>query len=1090
MADRSPTEASVCGLSFAQERLWIIDQLVDDKALYNASMIFNLRGPLNAALLEQSIAEVMRRHDVLRTGFVDRQGEAVRIEAALQAFSLTVEDLSGQAHAAALAREHQRATLSRPFDLALPPLLRATLYRFDGSTHQLVLTVHHIIFDGASIDIFLQELEAIYPALSSGQPSPLPALRLQSHDVAAAERLRIRGDHHVRLLEFWSAELAGELPVLGLPSDRQRPAVQTYRGATLAMPVSAAWMERLEQASRRERVTPFMYLLAAYATWLSRYTGQQDIVIGAPFALRTDKDTRDLIGFLVNTVAMRIKVDSRVSFRQLLRDVRTRCLQAYAHGEFPFGELVGALGVQREPAHSPVFQTMLVVQNVRPSVQIAPDVSISYAGEVPTDRARFDIALVLDPLESGATLSLEYNTDLFDASTAQRMLAHFDVLLSAAVDRPDTPADALPLLDATERDRVIRRWNETDRERIHGVAHTLFEAHARSHPEAIALVSGYATWTYGELDRRANQLAHALRQRGVRPEVPVGVLLERSPELVCAMLAIFKAGGVYLPLDPGYPDERIAFMIEDARPGLVVTGQGTRGRIDALLAARARASAVWDWQADGATLESQPTGAPSQGPAPSDLAYIIYTSGSTGKPKGVEVTHDAFFNLVKAKIEGFGVYAHSCVLQFVSFGFDVSVSDVCMTLAAGARLLLRPADVVGGEPLARLLREHGVSVIVLPASVLATIPPEPLPALDSVIAGGEACSAELVDRWAEGRRFINAYGPTEATICTTMARCVPHGGKPSIGRPIPHAQAYVLDANLEPVPPGVTGELYIGGAGVARGYLGRPALTAERFIPDPFAAQHPGTPAGARLYRTGDHARYLPDGSIAFVERIDDQVKIRGFRIELGEIEAVLRQHPHVQDAVVTARAHSIGGKQLVAYVVAQHGVAIEDQALASHLRTRLPEHMVPAAIIPLAEFPRTTNGKIDRRALPSPEALGHAATREYVAPGTLTEEILAALMGEVLSLDRVSVEDDFFALGGQSILAAQVMARASERFEVPLSLRLLFESPTIAALALRVEDALIAQIEAMDDADVARALAQHDSETLADTSAGQGNTQ
>jgi len=1088
MADRSPIDVAAPGLSFAQERLWIIDRLVDDKALYNASMIFDLRGPVDVALLERSIVEVICRHDVLRTGFVDRQGEAEFIEAAPEAFSLAIEDLSSQEHAASLAQEHQHIVLNQPFDLASPLLLRAVLYRFDASTHQLVLTAHHIIFDGASIDILLRELEAIYPALSIGQPSPLPALRLQSHDAATAERLRIRGDHHRRLLEFWTTELAGELPVLVLPSDRPRPSVQTYRGATLAMRVSTAWMKQLDQASRRERVTPFMVLLAAYAIWLSRYAGQQDVIIGTPFALRTDKDTRNLIGFFVNTVAMRVKVDGRVSFRKLLCDVRVRCLQAYTHGEFPFGELVGALGAQRELAHSPIFQAMLVMQTARPSVQLAPDLRISYAGEVPTDRARFDMALVLDPLESGATLSLEYNSDLFDASTAQRMLAHFDVLLSAAMARPDTRVDELPLLDAAGRNRAIRSWNATDGEPPHGLAHALFEAHARNHPEAIALVAGRTTWRYGELDRRANQLAHALRQRGVRPEVPVGVLLERSPELVCAMLAIFKAGGVYLPLDPSYPDERIAFMIEDARPGLVVTGQGIKARIAGLIAAQASAPALWDWPDDGSALESQPTTAPGEGPAPRDLAYIIYTSGSTGKPKGVEVAHAAFFNLVKAKIDGFGVYAHSCVLQFVSFGFDVSVSDVCMTLAAGARLLLRPAEVVGGEPLARLLREHDVSVIVLPASVLATIPSEPLPALASVIAGGEACSAELVDRWAEGRRFINAYGPTEATICTTMARCVPHGGKPSIGRPIPHTHVYVLDANLEPVPPGVTGELYIGGAGVARGYLGRPALTAERFIPDPFAVQHPGTPTGARLYRTGDHARYLPDGSIAFVERIDDQVKIRGFRIELGEIEAVLRQHPQVQDAVVTAQVHGIGGTQLVAYVVAQHGEAIEAQALASHLRTRLPEHMVPAAIIRLDVFPRTTNGKIDRRALPSPETPGHVARREYVAPGTLTEEILAGLIGEVLSLNRVSVEDDFFALGGQSILAAQVMARASERFEVPLSLRLLFESPTIAVLALRVEDALIAQIEAMDDADVARALTQDDSETLAATSADQGN--
>jgi amino acid adenylation domain-containing protein len=1087
---RLPMSSTAPGLSFAQERLWIIDRLAEDKALYNAAMIFDLRGALDTTLLEQAIAEVIGRHHVLRTGFVDRQGQAALIQASPEAFALGIEDLRGREHAAEVARRHQRSVLDQPFDLAAPPLLRAILYRFDDEVHQLVLTVHHIIFDGASIDIFLRELEAIYPSLTLGQAVSLPDLPLQSHDAAAIERQRISGEHRQRLADFWSNEFGGELPVLALPSDRPRPAVQTYRGATLSMPVAGAWMQQLEHASRRERVTPFMYMLATYALWLCRYAGQQDVVIGSPFALRADKDTRNLIGFLVNTVAMRLRMASRVSFRQFLHGVRDVCLKHYSYGEFPFGELVGMLGAQRELAHSPVFQAMLVVQNARPSVQLSPELRMSYAGEVPTDRARFDLALVLDPLESGATLSLEYNSDLFDASTAQRMLDHFNVLLSAAMDRPDALTDELPLLGDADRARAMDAWNDTGSQPAMGLAHELFEAQARRQPDAIALISGQTTWTYGELNRRADQLAQLLRRQGIHPETPVGVLLERSPELVCSMLAIFKAGGVYLPLDPAYPDERVAFMIGDARPGLVITGQGLRDRVNALLARQTftRAPFIWDWHDDGATLEHQASDAPPQAPTPHELAYIIYTSGSTGKPKGVEVSHGAFFNLVKAKIDGFGVRPDSCVLQFVSFGFDVSVSDVGMTLAAGARLLLRPADIIGGEPLARLLREHEVSVIVLPASVLATVPADDLPALQSVIAGGEACSAELVDRWAPGRRFINAYGPTEATICTTMARCTPNSGTPPIGRPIPHARVYVLDTHLEPVPPGVTGELYIGGAGLARGYLGRPDLTAERFIPDPFAALNHAASAGARLYRTGDHARYLPDGSIAFVERVDDQVKIRGFRIELGEIEAVLRQHPSAQDAVVTAQSLGAGGKCLVGYVVPKNGEATDAQALITHLRARLPEHMVPVAMVPLAIFPRTTNGKIDRRALPLPEALGYGTGRAYVAPRTLTEEILATVIGNVLGLAEVSVEDDFFALGGQSILAAQVMARASERFELSLSLRLLFESPTIAALALRIEEALMEEIEAMDDADVAQALDTNDGAALAHASTGKGS--
>lgn len=1073
MAAEPTMDVAATAPSFAQERLWIIDQLVEDKALYNASMLFHLQGPLDASLLERSIIEVMRRHAMLRSGFVGEDGKVVIVEVAAPAFSLAIEDAALSGRSTEWMAQHQRDVTNRPFDLAFPPLLRATLYRLGEDAHELLLTVHHIIFDGASIDLFAKEIESIYPSLSVGRAHPLPDLAMQAAHAAARERERLHGEHRQRLLDYWQRHLGNDLPVLALPSDSPRPSVQSYRGATLSIPLSAAWMERLDTACRRERATPFMVVLAAYAVWLCRYANQKEVVIGSPFALRSDKHIQPLMGFFVNTVAMRIGLDERSTFPDFLRKVRSQSLDAYAHGELPFGELVGALGAQRELAHSPVFQAMLVVQNPRISVQLTPQLRMRYAGEVPTDRARFDVALVLDPLEDGATLSLEYNGDLFDAPTAQRMLDHFKVFLSAALEHPQMDVGQLPLLDQVERQRAIELWNDTGRNAPAGFAHALFEENAQRMPDAPALIFGSERWTYGALERRANQLAHVLRERGVRPEVPVSVLMERSPELVCTMLAIFKAGGVYLPLDPALPDERLTFMLDDARPGVIVTGLASKARMETLFSKHPSPAnpSLWDWQNDRASLDAQPEATPEHGPAPDNLAYVIYTSGSTGKPKGVEVTHRAFFNLVRAKMEGFGVFPDSCVLQFVSFGFDVSVSDVCMTLAAGARLLLRPADVMGGEPLARLLRTHEVSVIVLPASVLATVPPTGLPALKSVIAGGEACSAELVDRWVEGRRFINAYGPTEATICTTMARCAMHGGPPPIGHPIAHAQTYVLDANLEPVPVGVTGELYIGGAGLARGYLGRPALTAEHFIPHPFATTRGAVPPGSRLYRTGDLARYLPDGAIAFVERVDNQVKIRGFRIELGEIEAVLQQHPQVQDAVVTAQTFGAGGKQLVAYCVPRDGAALDGAELASHLRSRLPEHMVPAAILLLEGFPRTANGKVDRRALPSPETLGHQARREYVAPRTLTEEILADIVSDVLTCELVSVEDDFFALGGQSILAAQVISRASDRFELPLSVRLLFESPTVTMLALRVEDALMAQIAAMDDDEVAQAL-------------------
>ena len=1071
----SETVPSPFPLSFAQERLWIIDKLTDDKALYNASMLFKLEGPVSADVLERSLAEVIHRHDVLRTVFVEHDGQARAMLTPALSFRLAREDLSQHATPAEAANAHQRQLAGEPFDLAHPPLLRATLYRLSAHKYELLLTVHHIIFDGASIDVLLAELAVLYPAFAAGLPSPLMEPPVQSGMLAAAERQRISGAHKECLLAYWRENLSGELPVLALPTDHPRPPLQTFRGATLRRPLPVELAANLETFCRSERTTPFMVMLTAYAIWLCRYASQHEVVIGVPYALRADKASQGAIGFLVNTMALRMQPNGRASFRELLRESRNRCLEAYPHGELPFGELLGALGAQREMTHPPVFQAMLVVQSRRPAVQLGSGISLRYAGEVPIDKARFDVSMVLDFLDDGATLSFEYNLDLFEPATAERMLGHFLVLLGAALEQPECLASRLPLLAAEERRRMLETWNDTGDRAPEGLSHALFEAQAVRIPDAPALIHGDIVWTYRQLDQRANQLAHALQALGVDREVPVGVLLERSPEGVASMLAIFKTGGVYVPLDPAHPDERLAYMIGDARMHAIVTGQGLKPRLAALLEGAAHELPVQpvllDWNEDAAAIGDQATTPPARGPEPLHLAYVIYTSGSTGRPKGVEIEHRAFYNLVLAKIDGFGIFPDSRVLQFVSFGFDVSVSDVCMTLAVGAQLLLRPAELVGGAALAQWLEQQAISVIVLPASVLATLPSVELPALRSVIAGGEACSAELVDRWAPGRRFINAYGPTEATICTTMARCQAGGGVPPIGKPIAHARTYVLDANLQPVPPGVTGELYIGGAGLARGYLGQPALTAEKFVPHPFAGEHAAVAAGARLYRTGDLARYLPDGSLAFVVRADNQVKIRGFRIELGEIEAVLLQHPAVQDALVSAQTFGAGGLQLVAYCVASGDNRPDGAALLTFLRTRLPEHMIPAVLIPLESFPRTTNGKIDRRALPKPASYSHAHAREPVAPRTPAEAIIADVFADVLQLPSVSVEDDFFALGGQSILAAQVMARLREQLELDLSLRLLFEAPTVAALALRVEDALAEQIDALDDEQVASAL-------------------
>ncbi|RKH48479.1 amino acid adenylation domain-containing protein [Corallococcus llansteffanensis] len=1057
-------------LSFAQERLWVIDQLVDDAALYNTSVRLQLQGVLDVAVLERALTEVLRRHEVLRTGFVARDGQPRLHVVPPGPFPWEVVDLEAVPDPLAEAEAREQAQARKPFDLRQPPLLRGLLLRWDDQRSHLLLTAHHAIFDGASVDLLLRELEALYPAFAEGRPSPLPELPVQARDVAAWERAQLQGPERERLLSWWTEHLGGELPVLALTPDHPRPPVQTFHGATLTRTVPRGLLADLEALGRREQATPFMALLAAYSAWLSRYSGQRDVVVGTPFASRAPPEAKGLMGFFVNTLALRIDLQGTPTFRELLARVRRVALAGYEHGALPFNDVLGAFGARRELSHAPLFQVMLVVQDSPAPARLLPGLTVASVGEIHTDKARFDLTLVVDFPPEGPTFSLEYNTDLFEPGTATRMFDHFVALLGAAVARPGHPFDTLPLLSAGERQRMLEAWNDTGTHAPEGCSHALFEAQARREPQKIAVQSGDVRWTYGELEARANQVASHLRGLGVGPEVRVGLLMERSPELVCAVLGIVKAGGVYVPLDPAHPDDRLTFMMTDSRMHAVVSGPGLGARAKTLVAGIAAQGApaptVVDWTGDAEALARAPTTPVDSGVGPEHLAYVIYTSGSTGRPKGVEVEHRAFYNLVLAKIEGFGIFPDSTVLQFVSFGFDVSVSDVFMTLAVGAKLLLRPPDVVGGPELAELLRREAVTVIVLPASVLATLPATELPALRSVIAGGEACSAELVDRWAQGRRFINAYGPTETTICTTMARCQPGGGAPPIGRPIPHARVYVLDARHEPVPPGVTGELYIAGAGLARGYLGRPDLTADRFLPDPFARA-----PGSRLYRTGDLARFLPDGSLMFVVRVDDQVKIRGFRIELGEIEATLRQHPGVHEALVAVHERGPGGKQLIAYVLGTPGTTPALDALPRFLRERLPEHMVPSAFIALEAFPRTPNGKVDRRALPVPAHDALQRTEPPVAPRTLTEEILVEIWCEVLRLPTVGVLDDFFALGGQSILATQVMARVRERFELSLSVRVLFEAPVLAALAERIEQALVDDIGALSDAEVTQAL-------------------
>lgn len=1029
-------------LSFAQERLWVIDRFVDDKALYNASMRFALDGDLDRLVLEQALHEVVRRHDVLRTGFDADDGHP--IVADRPAFELSFQDYRAHPNSLESMQRDQWSMASRPFDLRHPPLLRVAVYRLGEHQHELLLTVHHIIFDGASIDIFLQELAALYAAYSEAKPSPLPALHLQSQDAAIAERKRVVGALRDQMLGYWQSRLGDELPVLTLPTDRPRPPVQGFRGHTLQRTVNADLTTALKDTCRRERVTPFMLMLAAYAIWLCRYASQQDVVVGSPFALRGDKDTRGLIGFFVNTLALRMKVDGRASFRQLLQQARALCLDAYPHGELPFGELVGALGANQGLSHPPIFQAMLAVQNHRPPVSLSSALSMSYLGELAIDKARFDVSMVLDFLQREATLSLEYNSDLFDAATANRMLDHFLVLLGAALDQPEAPSDQLPLMSAAEHTQWLS-WSSLPVTNVPDTGvHTLFERMASSQPDAIAVRYRDQHLSYRELDERAARLAGFLQSQGVAASDLVGICLPRTPEFLVAVLALWKAGAAYVPFDPEQPAERKVYIVNDAGIRHVITET-------------ASAAAFVDehrrlWCLDDASIQQQisTSSAPSTSVTSAHaLAYAIYTSGSTGEPKGVLVEHRAASRLLGEP--GPLGYDHDTVmLQSINVAFDASVLETWAPLCCGGQLVLYPGQGLDVSSLHALIADYDINTLTLPASLLDLWSEQwqGRTGLRRIVAGGEALSAATVARLYaldDQVTVINHYGPTENGVLSSyypiprdIAAPVP------IGLPAPGTQLLVLNDAGQPQPVGVVGELYVAGQGLARGYLGHPELTAEKFLP-----ADPALATSATWYRTGDLVRWqAPDHEgraiLQFVGRSDQQVKIRGFRIELSEIEAQLRACTGVLDAKVVVHRTDSGDRQIVAYVIA---VDDDRRQWRERLQQKLPAYMLPAAFVIVPTWPLTRNGKLDLKALPAPDRDAYTIT-PFALPGSEREYALLAVWQDLLKLDRISIDDNFFELGGHSLLATRLQNRIRAEFGDELSLRAVFEAPSVRQLA------------------------------------------
>jgi len=1022
-------------LSFAQERLWFLDQLEPGNPIYNIAWAFRLLGPVDNQQFERCFTLLCERHESLRARFEECDGRPVQVFNPQPLPVLRCLSMSESDALRVVAEES-----SRPFDLRRGPLLRALLVRVGEDDHIGLLAMHHIVSDGWSTGVFLRELAALYDSLSRGEPPTLPPLPIQYGDFAVWQREMLAGAALESQLAYWKTALAGAPAVLELSANRPRPRMQTYRGGRESSTLPAALVDRIKALAETENATPFMVLLAAWNVLLYRYSGQADLLIGTPVANRTRPELEGLVGLFLNTLVLRGNLAPDLTFRRLLRNVRETALAAFAHQDLPFEKLVEGLRPDRSLSHSPLFQTMFVLQNA-PKAELKLGKLRLVPLESPNVVAKLDLSLYLEEHRGGLAAWLEYNSDLFEASTARRMLANYRALLEAAADSPDSQIAMLPALSSEERRLIVREWNATDTEwpKQPACVHELFEAQARRSPGATAISFEGVSLTYAELDRRATLLARRLAAAGVKPETLVGVYLERSVEMVVAVLAILKAGGAYVPLDPAYPPERIRLVIEDARMPLVIS----QGSLAAGIALTGPRVLCID---EGSTAESE---APLPPVAPQQLAYVIYTSGSMGRPKGVQVLHCSVVNFLRSMAREPGISAADVLLAVTTLSFDIAGLELFLPLMCGAKIELVSRNVaVDGERLAAAIESSGATVMqATPATwrMLLDTGWKGSPALRA-LCGGEALPRDLADRLLERCPVVwNLYGPTETTIWSTAERVRPGAGPVSIGQPIANTEIYILDAAFEPVPIGVAGGLYIGGDGLARGYLDRPELTAERFVPNPFQE------AGTRLYSTGDIARRRYDGSLEFLARADHQVKIRGHRIELGEIEAVLAGHPTVRRAVAVAREDAPGDKRLIAYVVPD-GAEIESSDLRSFLKQRLPEYMIPSAFVALESLPLTPNGKIDRRALPAPEGCVPSGS-----PGVLrtsTEQTLALIWSEILKTGIPGPDDNFFDLGGHSLLLTQVLARVRSAFGVDLALHALFEAPTVATLAALIDAA------------------------------------
>lgn len=1028
-------EAFAFPQSFAQQRLWFLDQLVPGSPLYNLPAIVRLSFPVDRAILERSFNEVIGRHETLRTTFVSMKGKPVQIVSPQWQFGLPLIDLrhlpNGERETEALRLAREEA--QRSFDLRRGPLMRATLFRLGPQEHVLLMTMHHIISDGWSLGILWQELSTLYLSHRAGEPSPLPDLPIQYSDYAIWQRNWLQGNVLENQLSYWKENLA-DLPILALPTDKARPAMQTFRGTQEPVALGKDLTAAVHKLGQKARATNFMVLLAAFNVLLYRHSNQEDVVIGTPVAGRGCSELEGLIGFFVNPLVLRTSLRGDMTFMELLEKVRDNALGAYAHQDVPFEMLVERLQVTRDLSRNPLFQVMFQIQNA-PTMVRQDGESASLALQVARETSIFDLALSLWETSEGFGGTVEYSTDLFERSSIKQMIAHFETLVQSIVNDPDCELSRLCLVTQAERRYLLKECKQT--RSSYPAARSfpeLFESQVQNDSQATALIFENEQVSYGELNRRANQLAHYLQRLGVGPEVLVGIMMERSVEMVASVLAVLKAGGAYVPLDPGYPTERLRSMVADSALSFLLRKE--RGAASQDWGARAQ---VVFLEEETETIAGENEGNPETAISTENLAYVIYTSGSTGKPKGVMIQHGGLANVVGAQSQTLDIRAENRILQFASLSFDASIFEIVMALGTGAVLCLGSQhELLPGPSLTRLISDRLVNTVTLPPSALKVLNAAECATLKTITVAGEPCSADLVAPWLNGnRRFFNLYGPTEATIWVTAAECLAQSGKPNIGRAIPHAEIYVLGPHLDLAPVGVVGELFVGGIGVARGYLGRADLTAERFQPNPFS-QLPG----ARLYRTGDLVRYLPDGSLDYVGRKDLQVKIRGWRVELKEIEAALEDHESVKEAVVVVRE-----ERLVGYVVGAAGNRPNTDQLREHARLKLPEQMVPALLVVLEVLPRTPNGKVDRLHLPAPAPLHPELATSFVPPQTEMEKTIAAIWRKVLELDAAGIYDNFFDLGGHSLLLVEVYSRLRDLVDKSFPITEMFRYPTIHAL-------------------------------------------